>query len=165
MTYYDDEYHNCAKTSASLRIAGDTLDPAAITQALGIEPSWGWRKGEMRDVRTQRVKKTIRQRIGIWGLGTDGVVESRDLRRHLDSILEKTQGKAAVFEHLRSQGYKTDVYCIWYSAGQGGPMLSPENMAGLSRLGLELGIEFYLLMESSIPDGSNDPLPSKPNDS
>jgi hypothetical protein len=149
---YDDEYANCAKTSATLRIMGDGLEPALITQQLGIEPSWGWRKGELRPVRIKNSNKTTRQRIGIWGLDTDKVVKSRDLRRHIDWILERVNGKAHIFELLKSQGYEMDVYCIWHSAGQGGPMLSPQNIAGLANLGLELDIELYAADKNNYTD-------------
>jgi hypothetical protein len=69
-------------------------------------------------------------------------VESYDLRRHLDHLLALVGAKEAEFSELRERGFRTDVYCAWSGLEFTGPEISPDQMEGLSRLGLTLGIDF-----------------------
>jgi hypothetical protein len=134
---YDDEYQTCERTYASLRIMNDDLDPEEISRQLGIQPTWAWRKGEPRGARK------IPSRIGIWGLSTE-VMQSRDIRRHLDWLIDQMIGKEEYLKQLQTQGYRMDVFCYWLSNGQGGPTVSPKNMKGLANLGIELGFDFWM---------------------
>jgi len=134
---YNDEYEACERTNASLRIINDNLDPEAISRQLGIQPTWAWRKGELRGARK------IPSRVGIWGLSTE-FMQSRDIRRHLDWLIEQLVGKEEYLKQLQKQGYRMDVFCYWVSNGQGGPTVSPKNMRGLANLGIELGFDFWM---------------------
>ena len=139
---YDDNYGTCKETSAAFRIIHPALDPNRTSQELGLQPSWAWRKGEGRG------RRSIPSRTGIWGLDTEGILTSRDLRRHLDWLLDHLEPKAAVLEDLRLQGYRMDVFCLWCRlGGTGGPMLSPRNMARLAALNLTIGFEFWAVDE------------------
>jgi Domain of unknown function (DUF4279) len=135
---YDDNYTTCRETSASLRVMHLELDPDYVSRQLGIAPSWSRKKGEM--------PKTSKRaaRIGIWALDTENIVKSRDLRRHIDWIIDQVSEKQLVFDELRRQDYKMDVFCLWIrSGGTGGPTLSSRNMRGLGALDLEMGFEFW----------------------
>jgi hypothetical protein len=136
---YKDDYQTCEETFASLRIAHEALDPDDISNQLGLAPTWSLRKGEARG------ESGVPAPTGVWGLSTEGVIESRDLRRHLDSILDALDGKDGILENLRDKGYKMDIWCLWVSTpySGGGPTISPHNMARLANLGLELVFDFY----------------------
>ena len=142
MNDYDDNYSTCAETSASFRIKHISLDPATITEVLGLTPSWGGKKGETWDGLSRPA------RFGLWAIDSANNVQSRDLRRHLDWILEHLKGKEIAITNLRSQGHIMDVFCNWARlGGTGGPTISPQNMLGLSNLGLELAFEFWVVDE------------------
>ena len=133
---YDDEYPTCDATYATLCIYGDDLDPNAVTSLFGIEPSHTQRKGE-------HLKKVVVRRGG-WFFSTQNAVVSRDVRRHVNWLIETFSGKEEAFHQLRSQGYETVVSCYWRSAsGHGGPMLSPEMMGRLADLGVGIWFDIY----------------------
>ena len=73
------------------------------------------------------------------------MVESRDVRRHLDWLLSRIDPRADAIHSLRSDGCRMDVSCFWVSAsGHGGPSVLPAQMGPLARLGLELWFDIYL---------------------
>jgi hypothetical protein len=134
---YDDHYATCAKTYATLAITH--MDPSTITERLGIEPTDSQRKGEL-----IRPDSTRIAHFDGWFLSTKGLVESRDSRRHIDSILDRPDGKSAEIHRLQSGGCEMGVWCYWLSArGQGGPTMSPRQMRRLGELNLELWFDLY----------------------
>src|SRR4051794_39919576 len=70
---------------ATLRFAGDNLDPEQISAVLGIAPRRAYQKGEAYYSGKRAV--TLSGRTGIWLLFTDRLTASRDLADHL-AILE-----------------------------------------------------------------------------
>src|SRR5438876_12415177 len=78
---YDDECATCAETFATFHITHDDLDPDTVSLALGIEPTERHRQG---DVRNPRARRLVYWRSGGWSLRSSGIVESRDIRRHVD---------------------------------------------------------------------------------
>lgn len=138
---YNDEYSTCAKTYATFRIYPGDMDPAAVTERLGIEPTSWQRKGELADAPFGRPKMVS---INAWFLGSRGVVESMDVRRHLDWLLDVLTPKAEAIRALYQAGCKMDIFCYWLSrSGHGGPIISPVQMARFAELNLELGFDFY----------------------
>jgi hypothetical protein len=136
---YDDDYATCKYTSAAFRLIHPTLDPDWITHQLQISPSWAYKKGDHIKNNTTRTSK-----IGIWGLDTEGFVQSRDLRRHIDWLIDILHDKAHLIAELQKQGYRVDIFCHWAGlGGTGGPTLSPRNMYGLALLNIEIGFEFW----------------------
>lgn len=149
---YDDTYATCKETSALLRIAHPALDPATLSEQLQLTPARAWRKGEPKEPKHRPA------RIGMWILDTYGVVASRDLRRHLDWLLDHLHDKGAILDQLRQQEYAIDVFSTWVRlGGTGGPMLSPRNMRGLADLSLELQFEFWAVDEDEDEDEDASP--------
>jgi uncharacterized protein DUF4279 len=135
---YDDNYGTCKETSTSFRIMHPDLDLDAISQQLDLTPTWTRRKGQIYDGRKNP------NRISIWALDTEGIITSRDARRHLDWLLDQLEPKAAVLAQFREHGYEMDLYCMWCRlGGTGGPMLSPYQMARMATLELTIGFEFW----------------------
>lgn len=73
-------------TFATLRFAGDGLDPSEITKILQVPPTRAHRKGE-RFFAGQRTGY-LTGRTGLWYLTTDKLIESTDLADHL-AFLER----------------------------------------------------------------------------
>ncbi len=140
-TEYNDDYPTCARTYAGLRIYHDALSPDQITDMLGIEPSCTQVKGR---AITKSSGVEFMPPIGGWFLSTKDVVVSRDIRRHVDWILNRLVGTDEALRRLQAEGHRTDIFCYWLSAdGHGGPMLSPEIMRRLGELELEIGFDIY----------------------
>jgi hypothetical protein len=145
-TPYDDDYGTCAETRATLRIYTGSLDPNIVTQRLGRSPTQLNEKGSV------KVSKSGRQRIvplNAWFLTSDGSVNSRDLRRHLDWLLEAlAPAKGPLLELQGLSDVTMAVTCAWYSVdGHGGPALWPRQMARLVELNLECNFDLYFLSD------------------
>lgn len=143
-TPYNDSYPTCERTYAELRVYGDALDPKVIATRLGIEGSSAQKKGEVRKGFHDRERVV---RIGGWFLSSEGEIDSKDVRRHLDWLLKLIMPRADALRSLQQQeDLRMNVTCIWWSAhGQGGPTLWPEQMRALSDLNLECSFDlsFY----------------------
>lgn len=142
LTPYVDEYETCSETRAELRIYTGELDPASVTERLGLKPSDVNTKG------TTNVSKSGRERVvplNAWFLTSEGEVNSLDSRRHLDWLLQKLRpAKDALLALQEEPEVRMAVTCTWYSAfGHGGPTLWPEQMSRLAEVNLECGFDIY----------------------
>jgi len=135
LTGVNDDYPTCERTYAELRIYG-SFDPDEISQHLELKPS-------LANGPTQP-KPGYRERPSGWFLSSEGNVDSRDLRRHLDWVLERVGPKRPQLRELQLRpGITMTMWCVWWSAlGGGGPTLWPEQMEVLGRLNLECTFEF-----------------------
>ena len=87
----------------------------------------------------------LRHQLGGWFLTTEDMVVSKDLRRHVDWILERLTGKDELLKNLQAEGNWMDIFCLWLSTeGHGGPTLSPSIMRRLAELELEIGFDLYV---------------------
>jgi len=116
------------------------LDPDEISKILEVSPSKVQRRGEPHP----RKPGKAYSKSG-WFLATEGVLESKDARHHLDWILELVKNKRDAFQILHTRGYLVDLCVFWDSAnGHGGPTISPSQMKILSELEIELWFDVYL---------------------
>lgn len=144
MTPVDREYATCERTIAELRIYPSLLTVDEVSGILGVSPSEGKNAGDLvtgaRD-RVREVKRTY------WCLSSEEHVDSKDLREHLNWLLDQLPSSEDSFIHLaKDDGLRMSICCIWWSCnGQGGPTLWPEQMVRISSLGLEctFDIQFY----------------------
>lgn len=141
--YYDD-YATCAETYVTLCVyPPDTLDPVEVTARLGVEPSKSFRAGELQPTSSPRALARAWSRSG-WFLTSKGAVASRDVRRHIDWLLDRIGERPLAFAELRSAGCETVLSCFWAAArGHGGPMLWPDQLGRLAECGLELWFDVY----------------------
>lgn len=80
---YDDTYSSCTETYVTLLIYPGETHPNKITELLGIDPSNISIKGEDQRGRKQNG----------WFLTTQGQIESKDCRRHIDNLLDVVEPK------------------------------------------------------------------------
>lgn len=143
MRTYNDDYPTCVETYATLRCYHAEAAPEAVTEALGIQPSSSHVKG------TQLMDgRQVCRPISGWLLRSKGAVESRDVKRHIDWLLDQVCSLESRLTALKDQGWRMDINCYWLSGGQGGPMLDPSQMAELARLNLTCGFDVYWVAES-----------------
>lgn len=134
MMPYDDAYATCDSTYATLRVYPGAISPEEVTERLGIEAT-----DTMTETRTG-------EPLNGWFLSSKTNVASRDVRRHIDWLLDKIDPAALALVSLpASEGVDADVACFWDSAqGHGGPILSPVQMKRLASLDLDIWFDVYL---------------------
>jgi len=86
---YNDAYDTCAATCATFRAYTGDVEPDAVSRVLGMKPTGSVTQGKM--IVTGPSKGKISKLNG-WFLSTKGQVDSKDLRRHLDWLLEALAG-------------------------------------------------------------------------
>jgi hypothetical protein len=136
-TNIDDLYQTCEKTYASFNIYN--VDPDLITQKLGLQPNTYSKKGTLKKFPTGN---KVMAQIHNWIFSTKGIVTSKDLRRHLDWLLDKLLPlNEQILELQQLPESMMLINCVWWSKyGDGGPTIWPEQMEGLVKLNLELSI-------------------------
>lgn len=140
LTAVNHNYPTCDRTCAKFRKYPSTGTHERITELLGISPTSSGTMGDRRNTARGAESQTRRTH---WIFSTEANVSSRDLRAHLDWLLDLIEDKSPVISQLsREMGTKMDINCIWWSAsGHGGPTLWPEQMGRIAVLGLELGFD------------------------
>jgi len=137
-------YGTCDRTCAKLLIYPSELKHEDITASLGLEPTEAHNNGdEIPTIRgTMRVAK-----VTFWLLSSENYVVSKDVRAHLDWLLERLSNSHDALRDLQqTHEVKMSVDCPWWSrGGHGGPALWPEQMRQLAELNLECSFEvqFY----------------------
>jgi hypothetical protein len=98
MPDYVDDYATCHRTYATLVIVHPDLEPDVVTEGLGIQPSRAHRRG---DIRNPLAKRPFIHPRGGWFLSSEGAVQSRDVRRHIDWLLDQVEPKGDVLKQLQ----------------------------------------------------------------
>lgn len=143
LTALDSEYPSCSETYAELRIYPSSHSAEDITELLGIPPTASQNANSLIKNSRGRTRKT--PRTG-WFLSSEGKVNSKDLREHLNWILQKLSGSGSALMSLQKDNARMTVSCTWWSAsGHGGPVLWPEQMRALADLNLECSFDVYFL--------------------
>lgn len=138
---YTDDYGTCARTYATFCVFHDALAPDAVSEELGIEPTRTQKRGAVDDPQAQ---DPFIYTTGGWFLSSEGAVESRDARRHIDWLLDRLEPGHRTLQKLQKAGCRMEISCYWLSSsGNGGPTLSPHQMARLADLGIEIGFDIY----------------------
>lgn len=144
---YDDDYRTCVETYATLRIYSNDFDPEAITLVMGVEPTKSFRKGEVRT--THPAAKHPNYQMHGWFYSTEGLIDSRDCRRHLDMLLAGPLKNASVTDTLRQKGCWMDIRVFYVYTG-GGPTISPHQMSKLAEANIDVWWDLYRDSEDSV---------------
>ena len=134
---YQDDYPTCAETYATLRLYPGDIDPDIVTERLSVAPT---------TVQRPRADQQPGHAVhpAAWFLTSEGVVESRDVRRHIDWVLERVVPAGVALRELVHAGVRADIFCYWRSAGgHGGPCISPEQARVLAELELDCSFDIY----------------------
>jgi|ERR1700733_616830 len=124
-----------------------TIDPALITQALGVEPTTQARVGDrVRPARDGSLRHGI-ERESAWGLSAEYRDAYRDtdpnLNERLTSFLEPLMPHAAVVRKLAAESTLANVDLEFPGQYHFGGELSPNVLRKVYNLGLTLGIEVF----------------------
>ncbi|MBN9691943.1 MAG: DUF4279 domain-containing protein [Verrucomicrobia bacterium] len=69
---------------------------------------------------------------------TQKLCDSKDTRRHIDTILTALEGKTESVQKIQRRSCEIDITSFWVSTGQGSPCLKPEQMLKLGTLGISV---------------------------
>jgi hypothetical protein len=140
------EADGTVKAYATLRFAGDSLEPREISDVLGIEPTRSYRKGERYFAGPRTGELT--GRTGIWRFSTDGMVDGSDLERHLAYlvrlIFEGEPGRSAALSQLLARrALKAHVSCFWHGkTGAQAPCVPAQVIDTFKQLPAEIETDF-----------------------
>jgi hypothetical protein len=133
-TDYVDDYSACERTYATLRIYSGQNDPKEVTQRLGLEAT-----------KISVCNDASPRTVNGWFLCSDGYVNSKDSRRHIDWLLDQVEPFVISMLDLKNGGMRMDIICFWESStGNGGPIISPQQMKRLVALELDVGWDVWI---------------------
>ena len=112
-----------------------------MKQKIGVSPTSVQKKGVPKVMPNGNVHVGT---IHNWLLSSKDSVSSKDLRRHLDWVLDRIEPFAEQLKELQQlPDVKMTVRCVWWSSdGGGGPTLWPEQMMRMAKLNLEFTVSF-----------------------
>jgi len=139
-----DDYPTCKDTYASFNVYPRDFDPSEITNCLSLKPTYTTKKGDVERPRDRDDTYVIVSKLNFWSFSTKGKVLSKDVRRHIDWLLDHLTPKQSTIINLQKQACQMNISCYWVSKhGHGGPILSPSQMEKLARLNIEIHFDCY----------------------
>jgi hypothetical protein len=128
------------RSVATLRIAGDDLDPTEISALLGHVASKQQVKGEVFVGKVSGRSRTAQ--MGMWRLeATDASPENLD--GQIAELLGKLTGDLKIWEQI-SNKYDIDLFCgLFMKVSNEGLWISAKSMKALGERGIEIGLDIY----------------------
>ena len=123
-------------STASFRIMGDAVEPAAITEKLGLTPDHSHRKGDIRKKSQNGV-----HRSGMW-LISSKLPEGESLENHLRDLLRQLEPHHT-YLHSLSDHAQFDFFCGVFDMEFSGFELSPMTLQQIADLEAILGVAIY----------------------
>lgn len=136
------DYATCSECYAELLIYPGPIHPDEITRLLGVSATQINIAGN--SVINSRGK--VREiKISGWFLSSKDIIDSKDLRDHIDWItMQLSESRDALHEIQNTRSVKMTLKCTWRSKdGHSGPVLWPQQMTAISALGLECSFDIY----------------------
>lgn len=137
------DYDGCDECRVSLLIYPEHVHPDEVSNILKLEPT---KKNVIGTEITNSLGRTRKITVAGWFLSSEKYVQSKDIREHLDWLLIKIlPSKNGLMQLQNIEGIKMGIDCEWWSNGNGGPTLWPEQMNIMAELNLEcaFNISFY----------------------
>jgi len=124
-----DEYSACSRTYATLCLYHPEESPIIPTSILDISPDRTIEEGAPKNG---------------WFLSTQNRIQSRDIRRHIVSLLTKTPDFGNKLNEIRLRKWDAHLDCFWESAsGNGGPILDHKFISFVSSYNLDLTFDIW----------------------
>src|SRR5580700_1604983 len=98
---YLGEQEEVQRCHLTLRIAGENLEPPALTRIMQLEPTHAWAKGDLNIIK--KTKRELRRQMGHWSVSTEDLA-SKSLQTHCERLLSLLQGRATAIQDLRDSG-------------------------------------------------------------
>jgi hypothetical protein len=139
VTPVDDSYPTCERTECTFAVYD--LEPDLVTQLLCLGASRSQKKGIAKIMPNGTLHIPT---ISSWLLSSENQVASKDVRKHIDWLLDRIEPVSNQLQKLQQlPDTKMAIRCVWWSAsGGGGPTLWPEQMERMAKLNLECSFSF-----------------------
>jgi Domain of unknown function (DUF4279) len=128
------------RSVATLRIQGDDLIPAEVSELLRCAPTTSHKKGDLiigKRTGTERVART-----GMWSLHSVDR-EPENLDGQIEEILAKLSGDIDAWRVL-ARRYRLDLFCgLFMEGGNEGLTISPASLIALGQRGIKLALDVY----------------------
>jgi hypothetical protein len=128
------------KSVATLRIRGDDLVPAEVSNLLRCTPTTSQKRGEVivgKKTGTERIART-----GMWSLHSVDQ-ESENLDGQIEEILAKLTEDIETWQSL-ARRHRVDLFCGLFMGGRNeGLAISPASLVALGQRGIELALDVY----------------------
>lgn len=139
-TPLNEEYPTCNECWASFNIISDSVNPDKITEKLNIKPTRQNKKG---DLFVNVLNKSTQKVINGWFIESEGVIKSKDLRDHVDYVLDfLVPIKDKILEIQKWDDIKMTLTCSWWGFMHCGPTLWPVQLEKMSMLNIAIEIYF-----------------------
>ena len=139
------DYPTCECCFTTLYIETGDVDPNRVSEILNLQPTSIQIRGE---ARANMFSRRINPLNG-WSFSSEGFVESKDLRKHLDWLFDNLSDRKTEIECLRQLGCDLRVSCYWLSkAGHGGPTLSKSQIKSLAEFEFDICLDIYFVEET-----------------
>jgi len=127
---------NIGRTTASLRLSGEDLEPEAVSTQLGCAPTASYRKGDPADSRGKRLRN-----FGSWRL--ESSLDGRHcLDDHIEDLLARVTGNLSTWKELGR--FKPDVFVGYFLSGfNQGDGISARTLRMLAERGIRLELDIY----------------------
>jgi hypothetical protein len=133
----------------SLRIFHPTMEPAAITSIVGLQPDFFWKIGDRK--RTRRgteLPETHEENYWCAEL-CEFYSPPSELTAELDKALDKLRGYKEFLQETRKQGGRCEFFIGWFCAPMDGELLLHVTLAGMADLGIDLALNIYAEPETN----------------
>jgi Domain of unknown function (DUF4279) len=135
------DYPTCERCYATLCIETGENDASFVSAHLDIQPTSVQIRGECAATGPARINA-----LNMWFLSSDGRVDSKDLRNHLDWLFDRIGPNKSQLKSLREMGCELRISCYWLSKeGEGGPTFSVSQTKKLAELEIEVWLDVYFL--------------------
>ena len=124
------------ESSATLCIYGHDLEPDDVSRLVGAEPTSAFRRGY------KRTKSSPRMKHGAWFLRVEGPAPMGP-DDHLKTLLGLITSSRSDWQKIRRRYDVRIGIGIHFNGWNRGFDLKPETVAGVSRLGIEVGYDIY----------------------
>jgi hypothetical protein len=139
---------NAIRAFATLRFAGDALDPDEISRVVEEEPTRAYRKGQR--FRPGPRSPEITGKTGVWYFSTKRKIPSKDLTDHLDALVRLIFPFADQDKRLRElrdimerENLQAHVTCFWRGpTGADRPSIPAIVAGALHRLPADIEVDF-----------------------
>jgi hypothetical protein len=127
-----------------LRFWHPTIDPAAISAELGIQPSRTWKVGEPRSTPSGRLLKGGPRSESYWIASISaGRQTDAPLRDAISTALDELTRHKDLFYRIRAEGGKVEFFIGWHFEGQSGDTFDYNLLGRLDELQIDLALDVY----------------------
>lgn len=130
---------------ASLRFAGDKLDPSDVTRKLQLPPDTAVRKGDPNIERNQKGQVEVFDDFaaGVWVMSSRDWVNTPDINYHVRWILQEVEPRRGEVEEMLGIGVRGDLFCFSRGPSPDHPEVDEALLERVEELGLQIKYDHY----------------------